>query len=72
MPRGPDACLGYLPGVFAACCGHGSASAVSYWGPGLDPRSAYVAFEEGYHPNNVVLRGKDAITYFRSLGKGPP
>lgn len=34
--QGPDPCLGHLPGVVAACCGHGN------------PRqSAYLSFENG-------------------------
>lgn len=32
---GPDPCLGYLPGVEFACCGHG------------DPRRAYIKFKNG-------------------------
>lgn len=31
----PDPCLGELPGVAGACCGHG------------DPSKAYVSFENG-------------------------
>lgn len=31
----PDPCLGELPGVLGACCGHG------------DPKVAYVTFENG-------------------------
>ena len=31
----PDPCLGTLPGVIEACCGHG------------DPRKGYVFFEDG-------------------------
>jgi hypothetical protein len=34
-PDGPDPCLGWLPGVTHACCGHGGA------------RTAYVAFAGG-------------------------
>lgn len=34
-PEGHDACLGTLPGVANACCGHG------------DPRDAYVQFDNG-------------------------
>lgn len=34
-PEGHDACLGTLPGVMNACCGHG------------DPNDAYVQFEDG-------------------------
>ena len=34
MPDGPDACLGYIPGVSQACCGHGHTdSAFVYFGP---------------------------------------
>lgn len=28
-PEGYDACLGYIPGVVAACCGHGVEEAYS-------------------------------------------
>ncbi len=34
-PEGHDACLGTLPGVWNACCGHG------------DPSEAYVQFRPG-------------------------
>ncbi len=34
-PEGHDACLGTLPGVMNACCGHG------------DPRGVYVQFHGG-------------------------
>ena len=33
--EGYDGCLGYLPGVMNACCGHG------------EPKSAYMQFEDG-------------------------
>lgn len=33
--RGPDPCLGHLPGVTAACCGHGSR------------RDSYIRFRDG-------------------------
>ncbi len=29
-PEGYDACLGYLPGVGSACCGHGKAKAFAF------------------------------------------
>lgn len=35
-PTKPDPCLGYLPGVKSACCGHG------------DPSMAYVQFDSGH------------------------
>ena len=33
-PEGYDACLGYIPGVISACCGHGV-------------ETPYIIFEEG-------------------------
>lgn len=37
MPDGPDRCLGMLPGVREACCGHGRREA------------AYVTYDDGRH-----------------------
>ena len=37
-PEGYDACLGYLPGVVAACCGHGVEDEVG---------RGYIQFENG-------------------------
>jgi hypothetical protein len=42
----PDPCLGYLPGVDSACCGHG--------GGHTDGLDGYIRFENGmivYFPN---------------------
>lgn len=73
VPKGPDACLGLLAGVFAACCGHGSSNPVGDTGPG-DSRQCYVLFigEDGHPDYEGDLRGDDALVYFRALGKGPP
>jgi hypothetical protein len=35
MPTGPDACIGMLPGVKEACCGHGKTG------------NAYVTLDDG-------------------------
>ena len=35
-PEGHDSCLGELPGVMNACCGHGS------------PKESYIQFENGF------------------------
>ena len=48
---GPDPCLGYLPGVFWACCGHGD-----------EERHPYVWFIDG-----TSLEGTDALEYFASV-----
>lgn len=48
----PDICLGYLPGVNYACCGHG------------EPRDAYVCIGE-YGKDRLILRGHYAIDFFR-------
>lgn len=52
MPDGPDICIGELPGVAFACCGHGVT------------RRAYVAFGE---PGAVIeiIRGQLALSYMQ-------
>lgn len=51
MPDGPDACLGWIPGVSQACCGHGVVdSAFVYLGPS-DGRC-------------VILKARDALAFF--------
>ena len=30
-PEGYDACLGYVPGVISACCGHGVSDPILLW-----------------------------------------
>ena len=52
--EGHDACLGTLPGVMNACCGHGHG----------DNRDAYVQFLDGFS-----IHGKEAITILTILTK---
>jgi hypothetical protein len=47
----PDPCLGYLPGVAHACCGHGEPTKV-----------AYVAFTNGV---GMYLMGQDSTLAYR-------
>lgn len=57
-PEGYDGCLGTIPGVMNACCGHG------------DENIAYVQFNhQDYksNPNKYNLRGVDAINYINDL-----
>lgn len=52
--EGYDGCIGYLPNVRNACCGHG------------EDRSAYVQFNhEDYQnkPNKYRITGKEALEY---------
>ena len=52
--REPDPCVGYLPGVYNACCGHG------------DPRKAYVCF--GFAEDAVItLRDEKALHVIRVM-----
>lgn len=44
----PDTCIGYLPGVFNACCGHG------------DPDHAYLSFGSS-KTDYVTITGHDAL-----------
>jgi hypothetical protein len=65
---GADACLGVLPDVAQACCGHGARSI------------PYVVISPGCHPyqwvselpDHVTLDGVEALELFRSMGVGPP
>lgn len=56
----PDPCLGFVPGAFQACCGHGRAS------------SAYVCIADvppGTPCNEVphtTLRGAEALAWLRA------
>jgi hypothetical protein len=67
MPDGPDACLGLLPAVRNACCGHG------------DPNEAYVVIGGPaadtwggmFPPIEIVLRGPIALAWFADFGVGP-
>jgi DNA-binding XRE family transcriptional regulator len=34
-PEGYDACLGYIHGVYSACCGHGRETGSIHWGPSV-------------------------------------
>jgi len=58
----PDPCLGWLPGVRNACCGHG-----------VDP-GAYGGIEEEYVQlaDGRELRGAEAHAYFLAQGCTPP
>lgn len=63
-----DPCLGVIPGVVQACCGHG------------DPDDAYVVIAPGYAPGTMVpdipplervtLRYDEAVAYFDKIGVG--
>ena len=54
---GPDPCLGMLPGVISACCGHGRSI----------PYGPYLWTNAG-----VKYAGLEAIEMMRELGGHPP
>ena len=56
---GPDPCLGWLPGLRVACCGHGY------------QRHAYAVHDDDFDGSRVV-RGKEAVRLLRDLGGNPP
>lgn len=66
-PHKPDPCLGFIPGVIHACCGHGIEN------------DAYVAFGtlpsgeslsgHNYGDEFLVLRRKKAIKFFDLMNK---
>lgn len=55
VPDGPDACLGHIQMVNAACCGHGV-------------REPYVAITDA---SPRTLRGREALLFFELNGVGP-
>jgi len=57
-PDGPDPCLGMLPNVVSACCGHGV-------------EEPYLKFHLS-DDRHTGLRGDAALDYFRAQGGGPP
>lgn len=61
-PREPDPCLGYLPGVAFACCGHGKGEAYVVVGG---------APNEGACDPRPNLRRDDALAFFALFGRGP-
>lgn len=67
---GIDPCLGCIPGVSQACCGHGR---TDWKGPyvviGGEPGQTCIGREEGI--DYTVLRGMDALKWFAERGKGP-
>lgn len=67
--RGVDPCLGLLPDVVQACCGHGGAG------------QPYVTIAPGNAPGTMIpalvgphrsLRNEAALEFFRQHGVGPP
>jgi len=56
--EGHDGCIGKLPSVMNACCGHGQNTA------------AYVQFDhEDYNndPNKILLTGNEALEYIKEM-----
>ncbi len=66
MADGPDACLGYIPGVSHACCGHGGGDSAPYVVLGGQPNQDCL---DGF--DRITLRDQDALDFFRLLGRGP-
>ena len=69
----PDPCLGYLPGVAHACCGHGNINMAFVNGfDGCKPDECIteenlseIKYKKGYW----VKRGKEALEYMQKLKK---
>lgn len=59
--NGPDPCLGYIPGVSHACCGHGRDSG-AYVTIGGQPNESLLDMDLG--ADYLVLRGQDALDFF--------
>ena len=64
MPDGPDACLGLIPGVSQACCGHGDAEAAYVvLGGAPSQHLRYVA-------EAILFRGAEARRFFELIRSG--
>lgn len=61
VPAGPDLCLGWLPGVANACCGHGTVDK-AYVVIGGEPYQGTPELE-----NYVSFRGLDALVFFDAV-----
>jgi hypothetical protein len=61
MPEGPDICLGWIPGVSQACCGHGKR--VPF---------VHLAFQSDAPAESphVIIAGEDATTFFELVKRG--
>lgn len=64
----PDPCLGYLPGIAHACCGHGKIRNAYCCGwDGCKPNETIGDFKNPNKPGFWVKRGKAALEYMLSL-----
>lgn len=54
----PDACLGWIPGAWNACCGHGIDS------------TAYVFLGVDGEHRFTILKGQDALDFFALSKRG--
>jgi len=65
----PDPCLGYLPGISHACCGHGKTAAAYCVGwDGCKPNEP-VLIEGRPRPNYFIYRGQYALEHMYLLKK---
>lgn len=62
MPEGPDICLGTIPGVSHACCGHGTKEAYVILGGEPD--------DPAWAMDTVRLYGEDARNFFALVAAG--
>lgn len=60
----PDPCLGVIPGVSNACCGHGKNEA-AYIYLGGKPNQAIMSIEK-----SISWRGEDAVAFFELVKRG--
>jgi hypothetical protein len=67
---GVDPCLGLIPGVSQACCGHGFDQ--PYVVIGGQPGEYAPEYEARTGKEVVVLRWDRALAFFRRMGVGPP
>jgi hypothetical protein len=63
----PDPCLGYLPGIAHACCGHGATNRAYCCGFDRCRPNEPIMTDGFYRKGYWVKRGLEALEYMRSL-----
>ncbi len=63
-----DPCLGLVPGVIQACCGHGTMSQAYALISDCDPPGTFISKHKG---KLCEVRGERALEWFAEQGVGP-
>lgn len=68
--EGHDACLGHIPGVYSACCGHGVEDGVILWEATLGSPLRRTRLQRGLSLRDVAPHIGMSISYMSDLERG--